>query len=545
MPDVTVTTYEGTEVEVDNLGYTITVSQGAPAQDGVDGEGVPAGGTEGQVLAKASGTDYDTEWVDQTGGPGGGSTVTVDADGTVTVDGTPVELATDAQLAAAEAAAAADATTKANAAQAAAEATAAAALAAEATLARNADNLTSGTVADARIASTIARDTEVTAAISASEAGQVRDGDTAGGVLAGTYPNPSFAADMATQAELDAHLNDTTDAHDASAISVVPFGSIAATNVQAALEEVVSEASGGGATDLEGLADVDLTSPQNDDILQQKAGVFVNRTPAQFKTDLALTKSDVGLGSVDNLSLQAHLDDTSDAHDASAISFSAIGNIAATDVQAAIAELDTEKQAGDADLTAIAGLSPSNDDVIQRKAGAWTNRTMAQVKTDLALVKGDVGLGNVDNVQQQPLDSDLTTIAGLTATTDNFMQAKSSAWASRTPTQVRADLDAIPAQINAQTGTSYTLVLADAGKFVTMSNASASTLTVPPNSSVAFPVGTVIEGAQLGAGQVTLTPGSGVTINGTPGLKIAAQYGSYALVKTATDTWLAVGRLAA
>nr|WP_324128882.1 hypothetical protein [Aeromicrobium sp.] len=542
---MTVTTYEGTEVEVDNLGYTITVSQGAPAQDGVDGEGVPAGGTEGQVLAKASGTDYDTEWVDQTGGPGGGSTVTVDADGTVTVDGTPVELATDAQLAAAEAAAAADATTKANAAQAAAEATAAAALAAEATLARNADNLTSGTVADARIASTIARDTEVTAAISASEAGQVRDGDTAGGVLAGTYPNPSFAADMATQAELDAHLNDTTDAHDASAISVVPFGSIAATNVQAALEEVVSEASGGGATDLEGLADVDLTSPQNDDILQQKAGVFVNRTPAQFKTDLALTKSDVGLGSVDNLSLQAHLDDTSDAHDASAISFSAIGNIAATDVQAAIAELDTEKQAGDADLTAIAGLSPSNDDVIQRKAGAWTNRTMAQVKTDLALVKGDVGLGNVDNVQQQPLDSDLTTIAGLTATTDNFMQAKSSAWASRTPTQVRADLDAIPAQINAQTGTSYTLVLADAGKFVTMSNASASTLTVPPNSSVAFPVGTVIEGAQLGAGQVTLTPGSGVTINGTPGLKIAAQYGSYALVKTATDTWLAVGRLAA
>ena len=43
----------------------------------------------------------------------------------------------------------------------------------------------------------------------------------------------------------------------------------------------------------------------------------------------------------------------------------------------------------------------------------------------------------------QPLDSDLTTIAGLTATTNNFMQAKSSAWASRTPTQVTADLDAM------------------------------------------------------------------------------------------------------
>lgn len=43
----------------------------------------------------------------------------------------------------------------------------------------------------------------------------------------------------------------------------------------------------------------------------------------------------------------------------------------------------------------------------------------------------------------QPLDSDLTTIAGLTATSDNFLQAKSSAWASRTPTQVAADLSSL------------------------------------------------------------------------------------------------------
>jgi hypothetical protein len=54
-------------------------------------------------------------------------------------------------------------------------------------------------------------------------------------------------------------------------------------------------------------------------------------------------------------------------------------------------------QVADADLTDIAALTPADDDVIQRKAGAWTNRTMAQVKTDLVLTNADVGLSNVDN----------------------------------------------------------------------------------------------------------------------------------------------------
>lgn len=64
------------------------------------------------------------------------------------------------------------------------------------------------------------------------------------------------------------------------------------------------------------------------------------------------------------------------------------GNISATDVQAAINELDTEKQPIDSDLTAIAALSPSNDDIIQRKAGAWTNRTIAQLAADLGIASG-------------------------------------------------------------------------------------------------------------------------------------------------------------
>jgi hypothetical protein len=70
---------------------------------------------------------------------------------------------------------------------------------------------------------------------------------------------------------------------------------------------------------------------------------------------------------------------------------------AATAANAANTSAISAKQPLDADLTTIAGISPANNDVLQRKSGAWTNRTPAQLKTDLALAKGDVGLGNVDN----------------------------------------------------------------------------------------------------------------------------------------------------
>ena len=98
--------------------------------------------------------------------------------------------------------------------------------------------------------------------------------------------------------------------------------------------------------------------------------------------------------------------------------------------------------------------------------------------------------------------------------------------------------------INAQTGTTYTTVLADASKLVTLNNASAITLTIPANSSVAYPVGTKIDLAQIGAGQVTVAGAGGVTVNSTPTLKFRAQYSAATCIKTATDTWLLVGDLA-
>lgn len=98
-------------------------------------------------------------------------------------------------------------------------------------------------------------------------------------------------------------------------------------------------------------------------------------------------------------------------------------------------------------------------------------------------------------------------------------------------------------QVNAQTGTSYVLVLSDAGKLVTMNNAAASTLTIPPQSSVAWPDPVTIAVAQLGAGQVTIVAGLGVTLRSNPGLKIATQYQSATLTRIASDEWLVMGAL--
>lgn len=99
--------------------------------------------------------------------------------------------------------------------------------------------------------------------------------------------------------------------------------------------------------------------------------------------------------------------------------------------------------------------------------------------------------------------------------------------------------------LNTQTA-SYTLVLADAGKHVEMNVASANNLTVPPNSSVAFPIGTQILLSQYGAGQTTVVAGSGVTIrsNGAK-LKLTGQYAQATLVKRATDEWYISGNLSA
>ena len=159
------------------------------------------------------------------------------------------------------------------------------------------------------------------------------DGDAAGGVLAGTYPNPSFAADMATQAELDAHVSDSSAAHAASAISFSATGTIAGTDAQTAIAEVATDAAAA------------LTA-HTGDATDAHAASAIGFTPTGT---IAATTAQAAIAEVASeaaSALTAHTTDTTDAHAASAISFSPTGTIAATTVQAAIAEVASEAGGG-------------------------------------------------------------------------------------------------------------------------------------------------------------------------------------------------------
>jgi hypothetical protein len=98
--------------------------------------------------------------------------------------------------------------------------------------------------------------------------------------------------------------------------------------------------------------------------------------------------------------------------------------------------------------------------------------------------------------------------------------------------------------INQQAG-AYTTVLTDRDKLVEVSSASGVTVTIPANSTVAYPVGTSIDILQTGTGQVTIAGAGGVTVNATPGLKLRTQWSSATLFKRATDTWVVFGDLSA
>ena len=172
----------------------------------------------------------------------------------------------------------------------------------------------------------------------------------------------------------------------------------------------------------------------------------------------------------------------------------------------------------------------------------------ALLKADFA-AKGDLLSASADNTL-----SVLSVGSNGTVLTANSATASGLAWAtpditltnSATLTNKTLTAPVINISINPQT-VAYELVLADNGKMVEVSSASAVTLSIPTNANQAFATGAQITILQTGAGQVTIaatTPGT-TTVNGTPGLKLRAQWSSAVCIKRATDSWVVLGDLVA
>lgn len=139
-------------------------------------------------------------------------------------------------------------------------------------------------------------------------------------------------------------------------------------------------------------------------------------------------------------------------------------------------------------------------------------------------------LSQITPAGSNPSTSD--TLVGVTGGSDRLF----------TVGQLGATLSLLPP--NTQTGSSYTLALGDVGGIVEMNNAGANTCTIPPNSSVAFPVGTEVDIVQIGAGTTAVAAGSGVTIlSGLSGggLSVPGQYSGVTLYQRASNTWVLLG----
>lgn len=180
--------------------------------------------------------------------------------------------------------------------------------------------------------------------------------------------------------------------------------------------------------------------------------------------------------------------------------------------------------------------------------------TTAQLRSDIGVIIGtDVQAYSAKTAAIAALTWANDTIAyfsgASTAASTAFTSLARTILGRTTGAQVRGDIGAEPSGMALGITTysaSQTAVIGDAGCIVEMNVASANNYTIPPNSSVAFPLNTRIDVTQYGAGQTTIVAGAGVTLRSVDAkLKLTKQYSGISLYKRGTDEWLVVGDLSA
>lgn len=251
---------------------------------------------------------------------------------------------------------------------------------------------------------------------------------------------------------------------------------------------------------------------------------------------VALAKTDVGLGNVDN---------TSDAiKPISTATQSALDGKAASVHGHPIADVTNLQTSLDAKAPLASPALTGTPTAPTQTQGNNSTRlaTTAYVDTLGATKAASSHTHAISEVTSLQTSLDAKAPLASPALTGTPTAPSAAAYADSgqiaTTAQVYDTVTTVPE--NAQVGTAYTLALADVGRMVTLNNAAAITLTIPTNATVAFPVGTRIDILQYGAGQVTV--GGSVTIRSAGSkLKLAGQYSGATLWKRATNEWALIG----
>jgi len=201
---------------------------------------------------------------------------------------------------------------------------------------------------------------------------------------------------------------------------------------------------------------------------------------------------------------------------------------------------------GVATATSINGTSiPSSKTLVTTADSGTVTSTMI---ADGTIVDADINASAaIAQSKISGLTSDLAAKAPLASPTFTgtvTVSASGVAFTDGTQTKQgvpsQTTINSISANYNLSTGG---LTLRDT--MVESTAGSGITVTIPTNATTAYPVGTTIDFLQTGAGQITFAGASGVTLNGTPGLKTRTQWSSASLFKRATDTWVVLGDLSA
>jgi hypothetical protein len=368
-----------------------------------------------------------------------------------------------------------------------------------------------------------------------------------------------------TASNLFNHTNSTINAHGIADTSLLATTTATASAISAAVTAHDIDT-----TNVHGIANTALLATQSfvtDSITSITGGYSSLAGPGlDWNADNEQLEVDSTIATAS--ALTAHSDDTTNVHGIADTSVLATTSNVSTAQTAAETTASGYVTTHNSATTNVHGIADTAALVTATGTQTLTNKT---ITSPSGLVKADVGLGNVDNTSDA---SKPVSTAQATA----ISTAKTEAIADATA-QVNALLSGAPAALNTldelaaalgddanfaasvttslglkvdsltpivQKTASYTLsTLTHRDDLIEMGSASALTLTIPLNATVAYPVGTSIDILQTSTGQVTIAGAAGVTVNATPGLKLRTQWSSATLFKRAENTWVVYGDLTA